>query len=113
MSPRTITIIPQIFDLLDLPLDHSEFKDTRQRPFKSLKYVVERTLLGELVRQWVKDRKLELNSPKILSTERALIENIDFEERFINLSKDIFEAHRSDNKKWLRQLKKRNCSPPA
>jgi hypothetical protein len=106
--PRTITIIPQIFDLLDLPLDHSEFKDTRQRPFKSLKYVVERTLLGELVRQWSKDRKFEVHSPNILSTERALIENIDFDERFITLSKGIFEAHRSDNKKWLRQLKKRD-----
>ncbi len=106
--PRTITILPQIFDLLQLPLEHSEFKDTRQRPFKSLKYAVERTLLGELVRQWAKDRKLESSVPKILGAERSLIENLDFEERFLNLSEDIFDAFRTDNKKWLRQLKRRN-----
>ncbi len=106
--PRTIKILPQIFDLLDLPLDHSAFRDTRQRPFKSLKYVVERALLGELVRQWTNDRKLDSNAQKLLSAERLLIENISFEERFLNLTEEIFGAYHADNKKWLRQLKKRD-----
>jgi hypothetical protein len=88
--PRTITILPQIFDLLELPLEHSEFEDTRQRPFKSLKYAVERTLLGELIRQWVKDRKLDYDAAsKVVDKERSLIENLDFEERFLNLSEEI------------------------
>lgn len=55
--PRSITILPQIFDLLELPLAHSEFNDTRQRPFKSLKYAAERALLGELARVWLKNKK--------------------------------------------------------
>jgi hypothetical protein len=108
--PRTITILPQIFDLLKLPLALSEFKDTRQRPFKSLRYAVERTLLGELIRQWAKDKKLDFNTaPQVVKKERSLIENLDFEERFLSLCEEIFEAFQSENKKlWLRQLKRRD-----
>ena len=36
--PRTIHIVPQIFDLLQLPLEHEEFVDTKQRPFKGTRH---------------------------------------------------------------------------
>ena len=47
--PRTIQITPQIFDLLKLPLEHEEFIDTRQRPFKSLMHSMERALVDEVI----------------------------------------------------------------
>ena len=107
---RTVTILPQIFDLLELPLEHSEFKDTRQRPFKSLKYAAERALLGELIRAWVKDRKLGYDAaPPVVAKERSLIESLDFEERFLKLTEEIFAAFSNEKKKlWLRQFKRRD-----
>jgi hypothetical protein len=109
-SPRTVTILPQIFDLLKLPLDVADFKDTRQRPFKSLVYAVERALLGELLKQWVIDKKFDYGSaPEVVQKERTLIENLDFEERFLNLCDEIFQAFQSDNERlWLRQIKRRD-----
>lgn len=109
-SPRTVTILPQIFDLLKLPLEVADFKDTRQRPFKSLVYAVERALLGELIRQWVKDKKFDYGAaPDVVQKERTLIENLDFEERFLNLCEEIFQAFKSENDKlWLRQIKRRD-----
>jgi hypothetical protein len=44
---RVIELIPQSFDLLKLPLAYDEFRDTRQRPFKSLVSAFERALLHE------------------------------------------------------------------
>ncbi|TCR91050.1 transposase [Rhizobium sp. BK376] len=109
-SPRTVTILPQIFDLIKLPLDVADFKDTRQRPFKSLVYAVERALLGELIKQWIKDKKFDYGSaPDVVQKERTLIENLDFEERFLNLCDEIFQAFQSDNERlWLRQIKRRD-----
>lgn len=109
-SPRTVTILPQIFDLLRLPLEIADFRDTRQRPFKSLVYAVERALLGELIRQWVLDKKIDYESaPEVVQKERMLIENLDFEERFLNLCDEIFHAFKGGNDRlWLRQIKRRD-----
>src|ERR1700681_2243351 len=73
---RAVSIIPQVFDLLKLPLANDEFRDTRQRPFKSLVCALERALLGELVSLWRKAHVWDFNegAPSI-SKERGLIEN--------------------------------------
>jgi len=54
----TISIAPQIFDLLKLPLAHEEFRDTRQRPFKSLSHTFERALLHEAIRHLLKSKTI-------------------------------------------------------
>ena len=35
-NKRAVQVIPQIFDLVELPMALGNFSDTRQRPFKSL-----------------------------------------------------------------------------
>lgn len=105
---RSITILPQIFDLLKLPLDFEEFHDTRQRPFKSLMHTMERALLGELIKAWVNDKKLRFEEgPDVIRRERNLIETLDFDQRVLNLCEEIFQAYSNENDKlWLRQIKR-------
>ncbi len=103
---RAVSIIPQVFDLIKLPLANEEFRDTRQRPFKSLVSAIERALLGELIRLWRKTRIWTFSdaAPNI-NKERGLIENCDFDLRVLNLVHEIFEAYSNPNQKlWLRQI---------
>jgi hypothetical protein len=58
---RAVSIAPQVFDVLKLPLANEEFHDTRQRPFKSLVCAIERALLGELISLWRKTRVWAFN----------------------------------------------------
>lgn len=105
---RSIHIIPQIFDLLSLPLQHEEFLDTRQRPFKSLMHSMERALVDEVVKEWL-DRGLFKFDKEYdaLRRERGLIEDCDFDLRVLNLTEEIFEAYSKENDKlWLRQIKR-------
>lgn len=103
---RAISLIPQIFDLIKLPLNHAEFQDTRQRPFKSLVCAFERALLGELLRCWIQTNTWEFgdNHPAI-SKERGLIENLDFDAQTLKLVSEIFDAYNSPQERlWLRQI---------
>ncbi|WGS40293.1 hypothetical protein LFL97_11085 [Burkholderia sp. JSH-S8] len=103
---RTISITPQIFDLLQLPLNHEEFHDTRQRPFKSLMHTMERALIDELIRTWTNSRIFEFKgAPTTITKERNLIEECDFDHRIINLTEEIFDAYsKNQDKLWLRQI---------
>ncbi|MCK4130097.1 P-loop ATPase, Sll1717 family [Ralstonia pseudosolanacearum] len=103
---RTISITPQIFDLLELPLDHEEFRDTRQRPFKSLMHTMERALLDEIIRTWIGDRIFDFKgAPTTIGKERNLIEDCDFDQRVISLTGEIFDAYsKKQDKLWLRQI---------
>jgi hypothetical protein len=105
---RAISLVPQIFDLVQLPLAHEEFHDTRQRPFKSLVCAFERALLGELVKNWVYHHTWQFSdSYPSFNKERGLIESCDFDTRVINLVDEIFEAFSNRNEKlWLRQIRR-------
>lgn len=105
---RSIAITPHIFDLLKLPLDHEQFHDTRQRPFKSLMHTMERALIDELIRTWVKDRVFDYkHAPVVITKERNLIDDCDFDHRIINLTEEIFDAYsKSNDKLWLRQIQR-------
>ena len=102
----SISIIPQIFDLLALPLAHEEFRDTRQRPFKSLTHCFERALLDECIRHMLRCGHLSSkNLPATITRERNLIEDCDFDQRILNLTQEIFDAYsKSQDKLWLRQI---------
>jgi hypothetical protein len=83
--PHSSSITPQIFDLLNLPLAHEEFRDTRQRPFKSLMHTMERALIDEVLRQLILRRMLPIRDlPPTVSKERNLIEDCDFDQRVLN-----------------------------
>jgi hypothetical protein len=105
-SKRAISIAPQIFDLVRLPLEAEEFRDTRQRPFKSLVCTFERALIGELVKQWIKTHVWSSSDAyPHLSKERGLIEQCDFDTRVVNLVHEIFDAYNNQNDRlWLRQI---------
>lgn len=105
---RTIQITPQIFDLLKLPLEHEEFVDTRQRPFKSLMHSMERALVDEVIKAWSEKGLFKFDKAfDSIKRERGLIEDCDFDSRVINLTEEIFEAFTTENEKlWLRQIKR-------
>lgn len=105
---RSIHIIPQIFDLLVLPLGHDEFVDTRQRPFKSLMHSMERALVDEVIKAWNEKGIFSFEKGyDSLRRERGLIEDCDFDMRVINLTEEIFQAYSNENDKlWLRQIKR-------
>lgn len=106
--PRTIQIIPQIFDLLKLPLEHEEFIDTRQRPFKSLMHSMERALVDEVIKVWCEKGLIKFDGRfESIKRERGLIEDCDFDLRVLNLTEEIFDAYSKENEKlWLRQIKR-------
>ena len=106
--PRTIHIVPHIFDLLKLPLGHDEFIDTRQRPFKSLMYSMERALIDEVIKSWANANTFKFDKDyDSIKRERGLIEECDFDLRVLNLTQEIFDAYTTNNEKlWLRQIKR-------
>jgi hypothetical protein len=103
---RAVSLAPQIFDLVKLPLAHEEFHDTRQRPFKSLVCAFERALLGELAKNWLACNIWTFSEDyPNFNKERGLIEQCDFDTRVINLVAEIFDAFSKQNDKlWLRQI---------
>ena len=104
---RATSIIPQVFELIEIPLDRFNFKDTRQRPFKSLIASFERALLTELVLLWVRDKKFSwAEAPDQLRRQRQLCEDFDFDERVIRIFKDISRTLEGDGQKWLREIKR-------
>lgn len=102
----SISIVPQIFDLLQLPIAHEEFRDTRQRPFKSLTHTFERALLDESIRYVLAEKRISNRGlPATITKERNLIEDCDFDQRILNLTQEIFDAYsKSQDKLWLRQI---------
>lgn len=103
---NTLPITPQIFDLLRLPLAHEEFRDTRQRAFKSLMHTMERALVDEAIKNYLSSKQLShQHLPNIISKERNLIEDCTFDQRVLNLTHDIFDAYsNSQDKLWLKQI---------
>ncbi|WP_428506484.1 P-loop ATPase, Sll1717 family [Roseateles sp.] len=101
-----IPIVPQIFDLLQLPFAHEEFRDTRQRPFKSLMHTFERALLDECFRHLFATQRFKNKAlPTTVTKERNLIEDCDFDQRVLSLTQEIFDAYsKSQDKLWLRQI---------
>lgn len=103
---RFVNLNPEVFDLIELPFDCSEFRDTRNKPFKSLVCVFERALLCELVSLWIQDKRIVWSDAgDTMRRDRGLIENCDFDIRCINLCDEVFEAFKKDEQRlWLRQI---------
>ncbi|MDQ1271412.1 MAG: hypothetical protein QG591_42, partial [Planctomycetota bacterium] len=101
-----VQLIPQIFDIIHLPGNLSDFKDTRQRPFKTLVNCFQRSLQDEVVSLWIKNNHFKFNDKKpILNRERNLIENFDFDTRMMKLVEDTFDVlYKPNEKEWLRQI---------
>ena len=103
---NSIQIIPQIFDLIELPLELKIFVDTRQRPFKSLVSCFQRSILDEVLSLWFERHLLRFSDRgSIFNRERNMIEDFDFDTRMLHLVEEIFDALANPNKKeWLKLI---------
>ncbi len=103
---NSIQLIPQIFDSIELPLKKEEFLDTRQKPFKTLVNCFQRALLDEIISDWSQNHLIDFSDRKsILTRERNLIEDFDFDSRMIKLTEETFNAlSKSNTKEWLRSI---------
>lgn len=97
---------PQAIKPLNAQLDPEYFKDTRQRPFKSLVACFRRAIVDESVAQWMRDKQLKSSIfPSDLSRERNLIDDHDFDQRYLKIVEEILGPLNSGNEKeWLKQI---------
>jgi hypothetical protein len=99
-------IIPQLFDVLRIPVSASQLTDTRQRPFKSLVSSFHRALEDEVIAAWLRHGKFSFSSAfPAINRERNYIENYDFDLRVLAFVEEIFTALAQENpKEWYKQI---------
>lgn len=101
-----ITIHPHLFGTLENLLSQNDLSDVRQKPFHSLVGAFRRSILDEVLAEWVR-RKLTTYKtfPDKLRGERNYIEDFDFDVRTITLVEEINKAlHSGDDKSWIKQM---------
>lgn len=105
---NAISILPQLFSSIDLPLDLNDFRDTRQRPFKSLVTCFKRALLDEILFQWLENGLVKANRISgSLAEEIVYASDVEFDLRILEFTKAIFAAYKSKNQEeWLRLVNK-------
>ena len=97
---------PQAIKPLNIPSEADFFKDTRQRPFKSLVACFRRAIVDEVIAQWMRDKQVKPQSlPSDLTRERNLIDDHDFDQRYIKIVGEVLGYLNSGNEKeWLKQI---------
>lgn len=105
-SKWSIHLHPQAIKPLNAPLSAESFKDTRQRPFKSLVACFRRALADEALAQWTRNKQTNFSSfPADLTRERNFIEDNDFDQRFIKFLEETLGPLNSGNEtEWLKQI---------
>lgn len=101
-----ILITPQVFEGINLRSDIKEFKDTRQRPFKSLVTCFQRAIIDEIFAQWIKEKKLQFSKGyQELIRERNYIDDYDFDFRVYAFIEEILEALTNPKRKdWFKLI---------
>lgn len=103
---NVIQLLPQTFAPLDLELDVDGFRDTRQRPFRSLVSAFKRAIQDEVLVKWNDRGLLKYSSYKSwLARERNSIEELDFDERTYRFVHELLATiAEKDEKGWLRLI---------
>jgi hypothetical protein len=106
ISKWAFQLHPQSIKPLNVPRSAEEYRDTRQKPFKSILSSFRRALVDEAVSQWNRKGQASFSSlPADLTRERNFIEDHDFDQRFIKFLEDTLSALNSGNEKeWLKQI---------
>lgn len=106
LSKWAFQLHPQSIKPLNIPHNLDDLRDTRQRPFRSLVSCYRRALADEALSQWTKKGQASISTlPSALTRERNLIEDHDFDQRFIKLFDETFSALNAANEKeWLKQI---------
>lgn len=104
-----ITIRPEIFSPSSPLLELDDFRDAKQRPFKSLTSAFRRSLQDEVLLAWLDEsnnRKKNKSISSRLASELGKVEDLDFDLRslaFIDeLTKPLIEGNDST---WVRSIK--------
>ena len=82
------------------------FKDTRQRPFKSLASCFKRSLVDQVLSEWIRNGMIGYsNFPSDLTRERNNIEAFDFDQRLrLFLNNSILSLVGENEKEWNKQI---------
>jgi len=105
-SKAVIEIHPEVLSPIHFPLDPQTLDDPRQRPFKSLVEVFKRTLLDEVLLEWVERKLIDIDKlPTILAREVKRTRELDFDHRILEFLDSVCTPLMSENEsKWLSQI---------
>jgi hypothetical protein len=97
-----VQLYPRVFEPM-ASYDITPYRDTRQRPFRSLVFAFKRALICEAVATLLKTERLRVNSfPESLAEERSEILDLDFDVRFLTYLEQYQKALADrDEKAWL------------
>ncbi len=94
-------LLPEL-DLLTAMIDGDSFRDTRQRPFKSLLCACKRALALEVVRDWQASGQInDLSLDEVLLRQRTLISDFDFDQRLLELGRQYVAGLAGTDEDWL------------
>ena len=107
-SKKTMRIYPEIFSPLSDMLVGLDFKNTHQRPFRSLIVAFQRAILSEILKLWMKDTNTgERDLSESLQKEFDIIRDMDFDLCVMEFIKPLLSSLRSkDEANWLKEIKK-------
>lgn len=106
-NKRTFTILPQQFVPTINDLGDEAYRDTRQRPFNSLKEAFTRALLTETLHQWIRHGLVGRNAlPDELRRHLPMIEDHEFDSRLLTYIEHVTSPLVAGNDaSWLKQMK--------
>ncbi len=106
LSKWAFLLVPDLTVPWGFEIDTDTFKDTRQRPFKSLVSSFKRTLVDQALSEWTRNGMIGYsNFPSDLMRERNNIETLDFDQRLRLFLADSLESLSNKNEKeWNKQI---------
>jgi hypothetical protein len=104
---QVLLLLPQLFTPVGRLFEIALMQDVHQQPFKSLVASFKRAILDEVIKFWIHRGIFGYrnNSPQILTRERNMIEDYDFDIRLLALAEETLEAlAKNQDKDWLRSV---------
>lgn len=107
-SRRTVLIHPSIFSPFSLNLQTKEFKNPRQKPYRSLVAAFQRALTDEILKEYINEHPAAINRlPSELATEYGQFGELDFDQRVVRLINELIGAITNQSEsRWLYEIKR-------
>ena len=105
-SKWAFLLAPELNAPWGLQIDTNSYKDTRQRPFKSLVSSFKRALVDQVLSEWTRNGMVGFsNFPTDLMRERNFIETSDFDQRLrLFLDDSISYLSSQNEREWKKQI---------
>lgn len=104
---QVLLLLPQLFTPVGRLFEIDAVQDVHQQPFKSLVASFKRAILDETVKFWIHKGifAYKNNSPEVLTRERNMIVDFDFDVRLLTFAEESLEAlSKNQDKEWLRTV---------